>query len=78
MGIRDRARARITKGAKRAHERGDSVYVHTMGNVGGAARAGTISLIEGVGWRLEDQRQVVGTGLRQGRPVWSLTFRRAA
>jgi hypothetical protein len=68
---------RITRGAIAARDAGHDVYVHTLTNVSGNVRAGVIRRIEGVGWRLDDQRQYVGGGIHQGKPMWSLTFRRA-
>jgi hypothetical protein len=67
---------RMTKGAEAALQRGDEVYVHTLGNVSGQVRQSWINRIEAVGWRLEDQRQVNGPIGQRGALRWSLTFRR--
>lgn len=65
----------MTKGARKAAERGDEVYVHTLRNVGAGTRQAFINQIESVGWKLEDQRQVRGP-IGDRTTQWSLTFRR--
>lgn len=78
MGRRqDWARNRMTKRAIAAHGRGDTVYVHQLGNVRPAVISSWASAIESVGWKLEGQQQTTGPGMARSQLRWTLTFRRA-
>jgi hypothetical protein len=76
VGLRKWARDNMTKRAVTAHERGHNVYVHQVANANGATISRWVNEIESVGWKLAAQTQGVGTGVRQGQMVWTLTFRR--
>jgi hypothetical protein len=77
MGMKEWARNSMTKGARRAYDRGDPVYIHSLANVQPAAVSNWIKMIESVGWHFEQQQQSVAPWPNKGQIRWTLTFRRA-